>query len=433
MTPDDGLLRSPYRAVRVVRAPEDGPWPGTLVSTSDDDTVVLVDVDVLGPRWWGWRADVRGHVLAPTDVVRRADGHDAALPACAERLEDFLRRRSSRMPLTPGECVTVGVSLLRGCGQLVADPDVTGGWWLDGQGMPVLATDTGDRRGLDTAAEVLRGLPVAPELQRSWDAAIAALAALRVTAHELREAEDALFAAAAPEPLVTMTLTPRSAVDVGGRRVVAEHDSEQPERSLWQRLIGSVDEEMADALSRATTGVWRRWRSRPGTRRAPLLVAGGAAAAVLIGGALWPTAGGVATSGAISPSPSHVAPESSGQERTQAPRPGNEAVAAAAPTADDVLPGLDVVGAGLLDERAACGTDATCLSGVVAEAGARFPAGAVDLPASERSVTLLDDFGGVAVLRVDVADGTGASQLVVITRREGEWLLRDVQDVTQQP
>ena len=45
-------------------------------------------------------------------------------------------------------------------------------------------------------------------------------------------------------------------------------------------------------------------------------------------------------------------------------------------------------------------------------------------------MTLLDEFGGAAVLRAEAAGGT--PQLVVIVRADGRWLLRDVYDVAQQ-
>ena len=61
-----------------------------------------------------------------------------------------------------------------------------------------------------------------------------------------------------------------------------------------------------------------------------------------------------------------------------------------------------------------------------------WTAGPIDAPREERTIALLDHFGGVAVLRVDAADGA-ATQLVVIERRDDEWLLRDVHDAAQQP
>ncbi len=84
----------------------------------------------------------------------------------------------------------------------------------------------------------------------------------------------------------------------------------------------------------------------------------------------------------------------------------------------------------LLAGRSACGGESVCLEGVLETADAQFPPGVVDLPAEERSVTLLDEFGGAAVLRAEAAGGT--PQLVVIVRADGRWLLRDVYDVAQQ-
>jgi hypothetical protein len=436
VTSDDGPLRSPYRAVRVVRAPDDGPWPGTLVSTAAGDAIVLVDSDTLGSHWRGWQAEPGGHVLAPIDLVRRVDGHDVALPVCTERLDDFVRRRASRMPLTIGECVTIGVSVLRGCAPISGDPDVTGDWWLDSSGMPVLATDRTPQRALDAAADALEAVAVAVEarLRPAWGAAIAVITGERITAHDLADAEHALFSAATPEPLVTMTLAPRSARELGGRDRVDGAALDPPERSAWQRLIGHADAEWADTLSRATTTVWRRLRSGARPRRAPLLVAGVAAAAVLIGGALWPAAGGVADGGDARgiPSVAGAPPAEHGDAAGPASGPDMQEPPAT-PTDGGSTRGLESVAAALLDARTACAGDAECLAAVVADPGMSVPAGPVELPAPERVLSLLDDFGGVAVLRVDAADGTAPSQLVVITRREERWLLRDVHDVAQQP
>ena len=62
-----------------------------------------------------------------------------------------------------------------------------------------------------------------------------------------------------------------------------------------------------------------------------------------------------------------------------------------------------------------------------------LPPGVVDLPAAERTLTMLDEFGGAAVLRVDAnADGQ-PFQFVVVVRRDAQWLVRDVMDVADQP
>ncbi|MFB7885317.1 hypothetical protein [Microbacterium sp. NPDC056057] len=436
MTTVDGSLGSTYRAIRAVRAREDGPWPGILVRTAGGDACMLVDADVLGPHWRGWDAAPDGHVLAPADIVRRVDGHDAVLPVCSERLEDFVRRRAARMPLSLGEAVTLGVSVLRGCSQVAGTPDIEGDWWLDDAGRPVLATDVSARRVFEASAAVLEGVGVDPPAQRTWQTALRAVTAERVSVHELEAAEEALFALAEAEPLSTVSLRPRSASDGVARAHEGTHRAadgphEPAPRSMWQTLVAGVDDELSDTVSRATTAVWRRLRRagdapRTGVRRAPWLVGGAVAVAVLAGGALWPTASGVATDARPGASPTAT--------------PGSAAsVPDASPSAtpgSDSPPGapadLALLTGELLDARIACGGDASCLTTVTVD-GAPLSGGAVDRSAAERTVTLLDDFGDIAVVRVDANDGSAPSQMVVILRRDEKWLLRDVSDVAQQP
>ncbi|MCC2032177.1 hypothetical protein [Microbacterium allomyrinae] len=438
MTNDDGLLRTPYRTVRAVRAPEDGPWPGSLVRTSSGEARVLVDAAVLGARWRGWDASSSGHLLAPLDLARRVDGHDVVLPVCTERVEDFLRRRASRAPLTAGEAVTVGVSILRGCADVINVPETTGEWWLDDAGRPLLATDASDRRALEAAASALRSFVVPARVERAWDAAIGAVTRERMTARGLADAEEELFAAAAPEPLSTLTLSPRTALDVGAAGRDGAVFETDPPRSLWSSLVGRVDSDLADTVSIATTALWRRMRVRTSSRKAPWLVGGVVAAAVLAGGALWPAAGGVATVGPATPTaPVEAAaddsPDSGDSPSAPHADPDSAAVETTAGDGDVQSMDLAAVVAALLDERADCNGDTECLAGPLADPTAPLGTGAIDLPAGERTVTLLDDFGDVAVARVDAAEASHPAQLVVIIRRNERWLLRDVRDVAQQP
>ncbi|HKP06339.1 MAG TPA: hypothetical protein VJU58_03710 [Microbacterium sp.] len=437
MTTADGSLGSPYRAIRAVRARDDGPWSGTLVRTAGGEACVLVDAATLGTHWRGWDAAPDGHVLAPLDVVRRIDGHDVVLPVCSERLEDFLRRRSSRMPLSLGEAVTLGVSVLRGSAQLASRPDVAGEWWLDDDGRPVLATDASARRAFESSAGVLEQVSVDPTAQRTWQTALRAVTAERISLHELEAAEEALFALAEAEPLSTVSLSPRSATEGIARaheepRRPVDAPHEPAPRSMWQTLVAGVDDDLADTVSRATTVVWRQLRragdARPsGRRRAPWLVGGAVAITVLVGGTLWPTASGIATDDApgatttATPGPAAAVPSDAG------PPEASESVTPTADTAD-----LALLTGELLDARIACAGDATCLESVTVDAVA-LVGGAIDMPAAGRTVTLLDDFGDIAVLRVDASDTTVASQMVVILRRDEKWLLRDVSDVAQQP
>ncbi|MCP2636859.1 hypothetical protein K0817_009835 [Microbacterium sp. HD4P20] len=430
----EGPLSAHYRIVRAVRAPEDGPWPGRLVRAASGETGVLVDAAVLGSAWSGWDAAAGGHILTPLDIVRRIDGHDVLLPVCTEPLEAFLRRRAIRMPVGAGEAVTLAVSVLRGCAELAATPEIAGEWWLDDTGRPVLASELSSRRALDAAAEALRSVVVDARLERVWDLALRAISAQRVSARELLDAEDALFAAAAPEPLTTVTLSPRSAVDAAPTsRDTAAAVAAEPPRSTWQTLVGHVDADFADTLSRVTTGIWRRARARERPRRAPWVVGGAVAAAVLAGGALWPAAGGEITEGEAAPTAPAVEPAPTGPAGAGAAT--EESVPETAPDATTEAPAQDLaaVGAALLTERLACGDDETCLARVLSDPSTPLGSGAIDLAASERVVTLLDDFGDVAVLRVDAADESLPAQLAVLVRQDEEWLLRDVHDVAQQP
>lgn len=436
MTTADGSLRSPYRAIRAVRARDDGPWAGTLVRTAGGDAWVLVDAAVLGPDWRGWDAPPDGHVLAPVDIVRRVDGHDVVLPVCAERLEDFVRRRAARMPLSLGEAVTLGVSVLRGCVQIAREPDAAGDWWLDDAGRPVLATDAAPRRAFEASAAVLEQVGVHPSAQRTWQTALRAVTAERISVHELEAAEEALFAVAEAEPLSTVSLSPRSATEGVARaheetRRAVDVPHEPAPRSLWHTLVGGVDDDLADTVSRATTAVWRRLRRtqeppKTGSRRAPWLVGGAVAVAVLAGGALWPTASGVATDDAADATPK-ATPGPAASLPAGAEPPETPEGAAAGEPAD-----LARITGELLDARTACAGDAACLATVAVDA-APLAGGTIDRPATGRSVTLLDDFGDIAVLRVDASDASGPSQMVVILRRDEKWLLRDVSDVAQQP
>lgn len=445
---DVSLLRSPYREIRAVREREDGPWTGVLVRGESGVAGVLVDAATFGPEWVGWDAEPGGHVLTPIDLVRRADGHDVLLPACAERLEDFVRRRSVRAPFTAPEAVTLGVSVLRGCAQLVGAPETTGEWWLDDSGRPVLATGSSSQRALDAAVAVLGVAAVDPRIEGAWVGATRAVSADRLTSRDLADAEQALFDVADPEPLSTVNLNPLRVGELTSDvRSLGPLVADAASRPSWQSLIGGLDGDLADTVSRATTAVWRRLRQPHRSRRAPWLVGGAVAATVLVGGALWPAAGGVATGPEASTRPSDAAipvaeapPEGGAPteaegliEAGETPETGAAGQASPAPDVPAADADLAGVAAGLLDARTQCGGDGSCLEGVVEDASAAFGAGVVDLPASDRTLTLLDDFGDIAVLRADANDGTTAPQLVVIVRGDEKWLLRDVHDVAQQP
>jgi len=62
--------------------------------------------------------------------------------------------------------------------------------------------------------------------------------------------------------------------------------------------------------------------------------------------------------------------------------------------------------------------------------GAAVPSGVVAEPRA-RTVTLLDEYGGVAVFRVEADDRP--AQILVLVSDDGKWLVRDVYDVADQP
>lgn len=428
-------LQQGYRVIRQIAGGADSPWPGALVCGPTGETAVAVDSDVLGDRWRGWAADPDGHVLAPVDIVRRTSGHDVHLPVCTERLADFLDRRGGS-DLEAGEAVTLAVSLLRGLGELQTGgaEDPSGAWWLTEAGRPVFATDTSDTGSLEQTIELLRR--IALDVPALADA-LTPVAEATTESHRARvlvRAEADLFAVAEPAALATTTFGPKRVRGRAPRDDDAAAVDTEPSRRSWPiALSRHLDAEWADVLSRTTTGVWRALRTpRPGRRR-PWLVAGGIACAIVAGGLLWPTGdGGPATAGTSRPSAVPVvSPSSEGVPSS----PGDTASGiepAQAPDESDQHADLTSLTAALLTARTACAGESSCLEGVLETAGAAHPPGVVDLPEQERSLTLLDDFGGMAVLRVEAVTGDGLPQLVVAVQVDGRWLLRDIYDIAEQ-
>ena len=387
---------------------------------------VLVDAAVLGPTWGGWLAASDGHVLGPLDIVRRANGHDVALPVCTMRAEDHLAdRRERRVPLTAGEAVTLGVSVLRGCAEILSRPETTGEWWLTEDGRPLLATDA-SAAPAGAASAALLGVLAEAAPGSAWQTALDALSHPRLSSIELARAEDALFRLAAPQPLAMAVTGPRSARDLTnlGPALLSSGNPERTRPALWSSLARHVDADLADVVSRATTAVWRRTRM-PRTRRTPWLIGVGAASVVLVAGLLWPVPGeGTATAGA----PVHSSAPAIAAMPTSDAEP-----ASTDPNEQPATTDLVAIAQTLLDRRIGCDGEASCRADLQLDPATPVGSGAIDRTRAERAVTLLDDYGGVAVLRVDAVDGAGTGQLMVLARRSDEWLLRDVHDIAQQP
>lgn len=441
MTADatDRLL-APYRAVRRIAAPVDGPWSGVLTRTASGLSGVLVDARTLGDDWAGWDAGADGHIAAPLDLVRTADSHQVLLPACVERLTDFLRRRrDAGVPVGRGEAVTIGVSLVRAIAELGSRVHAANGeWWLTDDRRPVIAMRVGESVAADETLGVVREVSAeVPGMPWEWFDELVAQGGASI--RDCTRMEDELFAHAAAEPLADSPLSPRRslvAVSPGHppRRVreTSLGDEHEEHRGWMDQLTRHVDGDLADAVSRATTGVWRRLRTRrPRGRRSPLLVAAAVGAVVVAGGLLWPAGESQPVAAVPDASASPVSETTADAD----PTPGAQATSPAEgepeaqPTADT---GLEAIASELLSARTACRQDAGCLTDVVAPGTGAFPEGVIDLDARDRALSIVDEFGGVAVLRADDLSGVLASQLIVVQQDGRRWLLRDVY-VAQQP
>ncbi|MFG6491948.1 hypothetical protein [Microbacterium sp. P03] len=446
----DGLLRG-YRTIRDVDRP-DTPWPGMLTRMPGGQMCVLVDADVLGPLWRGWDARAHGHLLAPIDVLRRADGHDVALPVCTETVETFLRRRTAiGAPLSDGEAVTLAVSLMRGASEWVErtprDP-LAGEWWLIDGGRPMFAAGAG-RTGTDTVGDRDRASAdsstmrlctlitdeASSSLRPVFAAAAELLAEPRRLLRSIEQWETRAFAAAAPLPLATAILAPVLSRPISPSSPTADDDdmAAVKEGGVLALIARHVDADLADTASRMTMRIWRRLRSKSaGPIRRPWVMAAVSAAVVICVGVMWPAGDTApASAGAASQSASTATPT---------PTAGPLAAGEEQPTTADSAPPPPDVGAEqwvstageLLTVRAGCGDDPACLSEVMEDPWEVHPKGAADLPAASHVVTLLDEFGGAAVLRVDARDSSVASQLVIVVRLDDRFLLRDIHDVAKQ-
>ncbi|GAA5031914.1 hypothetical protein ACFQRL_05035 [Microbacterium fluvii] len=406
------LLQGDLREVRALGGSE-SPWPGMLVREAGGALRIAVDAADLGAEWPGWSLDGE-HLLAPVEVVRTAEGHCALMPTCIEPLAAFLVRRGEHA-LGPGEIVTLAVSVLRGARE--ADGR-HGCWWVAADGRPVLAIGAEPE---EPATAPLAALPVPASLAAVWTTVEAVRGGAELSCDDERweQAELALFAAAEPAPLA---VAGPSAVPMA-----VPAPSPSPRDTWFAHAVRHVDVELAELVSRGTTGLWhllRRDSSPQRTRRRAWATAGAVAAVVLVLGVLWP--------GEEKTGQGPVAAASASPAAAGTPIPTAAPAAVDGGVAPDVGD-LAAVADALLTARTRCAGERGCLSEVAADPEVEFPSGAIDLPASQRTVVLVDDYGGAAVVRVQpTADGAPA-QYVAIVAQDGEWLLRDAYDVAQQP
>jgi len=459
-TPADPIDGTPFpgtgTVLRVVR--EGAPWPGTIVRHGDGRSALHVDVALLEGTAV-WRATPDGHILAPIEIVRTPSGQDAVFELCAGRLDHVLGARTDAgAPPSAGECVTVAVSVLRGAHEAGA---TAGSWWVAEDGRPVLALG-GATGVVDTSRQILRLLAGAAQ-HPLIDALRGAEAALsQLSADALADAEDALFSAADAAPLALSVPAPARAVSVsatarsdpgavaGVRAAVERHvDGEVAERiahasgdvrDRWVRLQerraqrrGSVrvprPTPAAKSRAQPSEGAGAVGAAVPVRRTRmpkPLFVGGGVAVAVVAAGLLWPVAEEPSERALSTPTPAmSAAPSVTDAPPSPAPAP------AAGPAPEPVPPEDPAATAdALLVAAAACG-DESCVDALRESPGRPAIDGVLTLPQADRQVTLVDDYGGVAVVRVS-AEGVGPDRLLVIVEAGHTWLIRDAYDVADQ-
>ncbi|MCD2169883.1 hypothetical protein LPW41_09215 [Microbacterium sp. JC 701] len=335
----------------------------------------------------------------------------ATASVLVESFDAYLRRRAlSAVALVPGEAVTAAVGLLRGCRAVVGRIAGTT-WWLTAEGRPVAIPDEAGGDPIEETASCLERLTDAAGDDDTRG--------LLVRAHETvltrppREwdaLERRLFAHATPEPLVLGPLTPAHVAPPSpGVRL------DEGESPLTLRL---VDADLAEAVRESLAELRTRWRSSPRMRMALIGTATAAVLTVTLA-VLLPTgeqqpASATATSVvADSPTPTPTVVLSTAE-------PTDERL----PLIDDVIEGARA----LFGEIDACQDEPACVA--AHEEDSSFPREPLLPMAAAGQISLIDDFGGVAVVSLESADVT---QYVTLVRQKDRWLVRAVRTVADQP
>ncbi|MDQ1128590.1 hypothetical protein [Microbacterium sp. SORGH_AS_0888] len=369
--------------------PPAAPWPAGLVRTAAGPAL-LVELDELSDAAFGPPAE---HVARPSEIFRTVEGHLALLPA--------LSRPLAPAPRSAGAAVTLAVSIVRGLGE--AGGHACGQWWLAEGGAPVFVPVRDGEDAASAAVELLRALagPGASDVFAELAEELARPEELDAVA--TAQWEERLFRTATPAPI-----TAASADQDAMRR----RRRTEPAPGLAVPVLRALDGPLASAVSDAATSL-RRTAARLRGRRAPVVIAAGAIALVVIAVGLgWPEPGDP-PSAAVPTDGTYSAPPS-------------------ATTATGDTGGLPepVDAARELSERLSSCGDARCRAEVLEDPATVVPEdGAATAP--QATLTLVDDLGGIAVVRAE-AEGR-PSQLIVMVARNDSWLVRDVYDAADQP
>lgn len=432
------LQSSRFRAVRRL-APPDAPCEATLASDGED-AVLLVDADEAMLRATFDHVGAE-HVWAPLDISRTAEGHAVIMPRAAVSLEVFFQRRL-QADIGQGEIVTLACSLLRGLTEArhatrVGDPAPAGRWWVTDAGKPMLILTAGESADSATTAALthlqqltqdralLRALEQASRVAESWGEVDAA------------QAEVALCACAAPQAvniaLIDSELLSRDVVHTAraGSRVARDQSALlRTDRPSFLRGIGRVAGNAIERIREKVPVKGARVASkprplseRPTTADAPkpkrsrVVLVGVAVAALVLGvGALWPEEADNAR-GTQSPVGQTASPAAGVADPAAAEAPANAPPAPEPPADPVVSDDLATVASGLLDRARKCTAAGDCATILV------DPARADSVP-GEGLVELIDDYGGVAAIRVTTAEGTRST--VVIELRGEHWMINEI-------
>ncbi|HCJ49748.1 MAG TPA: hypothetical protein DHW40_10545 [Microbacterium sp.] len=421
---DASLLTAPP-ALREL-ATGDAPFAGTL--RAGDPPQLWTDAASFAASA-AWAAEAADHLLTAQDSARTDEGTWVVLPHCPVRLTDLVERGGCR---SAGAITTVIVSALRGAAQADALDADDGRWWVTAEGRPVLAL-TGTSSWREETRALLERIAVdAGEAQAELiHRVLATIDDARLLRREGEALEDEIFREAAAAPLdlappaepMTPAADPlrRSPVarDTRGAGLLADIVERVVDGAIADRMRGaaaSAGAVIARIRSRRSSAPTQaRTVERPRTRQRAVAVAAAAAAGVIVVGVLWPAEDG---------DPVEAAPRSSPAQASTpgAPQPvPAEASPAPTPTGDPLH-----AGAALIALLAECDDDDCRTSRWEAPASAQPIAAASE----EYEVDLVDEYGGVAALRVTGQDRT---QIVVIVRQNDEWLVREVYDLADQP
>jgi len=439
--PTAEALDAAVHRIRHIARPE-APYAATRGTLQDDATVLLVDTETL-VGWAGWRCAGSQHLLAPLDVVRNADGHEAVLPDVRESVARACgRREAAGAGWRRGEAVTLLVSLVRGVSEaaVIGVPDGEGEWWIAADGRPMFAFDNGagpapaegPGESVVAASRVLVDRIAAQVddrvLVRAIDDVRSALDHPEILARRLDDLEEPLFDAAAPQPIQSDDIGGDTAPRDG--RYIAFDDAESDGRLAWLRdaIDRHIDSSLGEALRDTASSIASRVAERRDRRaeqkrrkasrgrvtnirakgsRWPLVLAGSAAAAVVVAvGMMWPAG-----------APDARAREQIGASATPAATLVEDPAPTEVPEPADPDPALDAVAAAgeILAAWDACGEACLAPDGMERSGAAAH---------AERAVSLVDDYGAVALLEITAPEAN--RQLLVIERSDEGWRVRDL-------